>query len=1303
MLIPEGLSSPLVGGVSDGDPWANIGGIVAQASRLCGSPARRRCHEIASYIPIADGVASYSTVVKSSAAGKVDLKRKVSLKRRVATAEKLSGTGTSSPAELSSALVKMRYLRALAKRLMAIERLEDRRLLAVVPLLPVAGDWDADGSAEVGLFDSPSADLFLRRQNSPGFADVAIDWGAAVAGQQALLADWNGDGTDTPGFYDEPRGVFTQKASLDPAAVDRVLRFGLPDNGGLAIAGDWDGDASDGVGLYNPAGGSFSLRNDNNATNVSSAWQSVTTPSVLTLSAPLLSLTSTSPTEARLDWDSVLGATGYHVYRYLAGRSTFVETVGSNITSYTLGGLTAGETHHFLVQSVGPTGTVNSNWASISPALAPLSLAAPTLAASVAAPTQIDLTWNDTAGEDGYYVYTYTGGRSQWIATLGPNETSYSVTGLPIDATHNFLVQSFDAGGRHNSNWVSVATPANVPLLSIAATSTTQAELSWTDTAGETAYYIYRYGQSGSSYLATVGQNVTSYTAGGLAPGSTHFFLIVAVDVPTASDISFQFGAGGANLLPVSGDWNGDGSDTVGLYDPASGMFSLAEANTSGTSVNTFQFGPIGSSVLPVAGDWNGDGADAVGVYDPTTGMFHLAAGNLAGAADNAFLVAPAVDTTQTAVAPQGGLAPLALPQLSAAEVTALLRRAAAASASEDAIIAVVDRGGHILGVRAEAGVLAAIPNTDTLVFAIDGAVAKARTAAFFSNGDPTNGTLAPLTSRTIRFLSQSTITQREVESNPNSAVATIRGPGFVAPIGLGGHFPPEINFTPPVDLFAIEHTNRDSIVHPGPDFVRDTITLNAAGDVTSVSGDDILLASRFNANPAFIPGGQEIDAPESYGFVSGRLPNAQSRGIATLPGGIPLFRDTNADGLGDTLIGGIGVFFPGTDGYATHEQGFVAGIGQTEKERTNAARVLEAEWIAFAAAGGSAGAGVSVGEIGGEPALANFDLPFGRIDLVGIQVEVYGPHPTTENTLMGVMQLPLIGAALGTGSAASGADQPINVPGTQFYADGEAVPEGWLVLPHSSGIDPITAADVTAIVTDAIAEANLVRAAIRLPLSSRTRMVLAVTDTSGEVLGLFRMKDATFFSLDVAVAKARNTAYYADAGAIVDADRVDADLNGLPDANVPAGTAFTNRTFRFLAEARFPDGIDGSPGPFSILNDPGTDPLTAENTGAPAAASDHTSVLGFDAFNPGSNFRDPDNVANQNGVVFFPGSTPLYQGGVLVGGFGVSGDGVDQDDVVTFFGADMFLPPNAILRADEVFVRTVRLPFMKFLRNPEG
>jgi Haem-degrading len=105
---------------------------------------------------------------------------------------------------------------------------------------------------------------------------------------------------------------------------------------------------------------------------------------------------------------------------------------------------------------------------------------------------------------------------------------------------------------------------------------------------------------------------------------------------------------------------------------------------------------------------------------------------------------------------------------------------------------------------------------------------------------------------------------------------------------------------------------------------------------------------------------------------------------------------------------------------------------------------------------------------------------------------------------------------------------------------------------------------------------------------------------------------------------------------------------------------------------------------------------------------------MGFDAFHASRNFRDPGDVlvpepgvntnplANQNGIVFFPGSTPLYKTQSLVGGFGISGDGVDQDDVVTFAGQQGFNAPQH-LRADMLFYRGVRLPFQKFNRNPRG
>lgn len=610
---------------------------------------------------------------------------------------------------------------------------------------------------------------------------------------------------------------------------------------------------------------------------------------------------------------------------------------------------------------------------------------------------------------------------------------------------------------------------------------------------------------------------------------------------------------------------------------------------------------------------------------------------------------------------------------LSTSDVQTLLQRAAAASRTQSAIIAVVDRGGNILGVRVEQAVQTAIAKlpqpqqNQVYAFAIDGAVAEARTGAFFASD------AAPLTSRTIREISQSTITQREVESNPNlgNPNSPQQGPGLVAPIGLGGNFPPGIMNTTSADLFGIEQTNRDGAP--------------AAG------------RGRFNVPLASIPAGQGLSSPVSYGVASGILPTAQSRGIGTLPGGIPLFKN-------GTLVGGIGVFFPGPNGFASYEQGFIAGIGQTAAQRTDAPLELQAEWMAFAAAGGASGLGFSVGAIGGAPALAGFDLlPASAlpalknvlsINLGGITLDLFGPGGLTN----GIKTLRQTAANVGTSNGLSGTDVKV-LPGGTKYLAGVTVPTGWLVTPHDAapGAGPLTAADVTSIINAGIAAANQTRAQIRLPIGSTTAMVFAVSDKAGNILGLYRMADATYFSLDVAVAKARNTAYYNDPAQLQAVDQ-------LP--GVAPGVAFTARTFRYLALPQYPEGIVGTnPAYFSSLNAPGINSRTGENLGAPLPASVYsqlsTPLFLFTSFNAGRNFHNPNNLANQNGVIYFPGSTSLYKSGAIVGGFGASGDGVDQDDVITFLATTAYAAPSNVTRADQVSFRGVNLPYYRFPRNP--
>jgi len=226
------------------------------------------------------------------------------------------------------------------------------------------------------------------------------------------------------------------------------------------------------------------------------------------------------------------------------------------------------------------------------------------------------------------------------------------------------------------------------------------------------------------------------------------------------------------------------------------------------------------------------------------------------------------------------------------------------------------------------------------------------------------------------------------------------------------------------------------------------------------------------------------------------------------------------------------------------------------------------------------------------------------------------------------------------------------------------AAPSGDLVAPQAGAVGGLTAQEVATIVSNAVSTANNTRAVIRLPPGQRASMVIAVADLDGTLLALHRMPDATIFSIDVAVAKARNMTYFNSALS-----------NPLDLPGVPNGTAVTNRTISFGAQPFYPPGIDGSSaGPFF--------PLYVK-----------------DQQNPCTQGAQPAN-ANQSGIVFFPGSVGLYRNGVLVGGLGVSGDGVEQDDFVTSGGATSFEAPTAI-RADQIIDQGVRLPYLKFPRNP--
>lgn len=217
--------------------------------------------------------------------------------------------------------------------------------------------------------------------------------------------------------------------------------------------------------------------------------------------------------------------------------------------------------------------------------------------------------------------------------------------------------------------------------------------------------------------------------------------------------------------------------------------------------------------------------------------------------------------------------------------------------------------------------------------------------------------------------------------------------------------------------------------------------------------------------------------------------------------------------------------------------------------------------------------------------------------------------------------------------------DPPPGNPQGESYT-GE-VPDAFPVRDGTDG--GLTAADVERILWQGAQRANITRGAIRRPIGRAMQCWVSVVDSNGEVLGVFRFReDATLFSYDVSVQKARTALLFSDEKA-----------------------AWSCRAVGQVSQMFYPAGQqDAQGGPLYQLQDGISVGLL---TGA--------------LVEPGGSTTDP---ILATGITIFPGGVPLYKGGRLVGAVGVSGDGVDQDDIVADFASRGFGAPQSI-RCDAI------------------
>ena len=406
-------------------------------------------------------------------------------------------------------------------------------------------------------------------------------------------------------------------------------------------------------------------------------------------------------------------------------------------------------------------------------------------------------------------------------------------------------------------------------------------------------------------------------------------------------------------------------------------------------------------------------------------------------------------------------------------------------------------------------------------------------------------------------------------------------------------------------------------------------------------------LSVRFATNNTAVPG-----------VVSATIgPKRSPLGFSADPGGLPLYKD-------GVLVGGVGVIADGIYGLVRDKNAnggvdesialaATTGFGPPDSIRANRIYV-DGRQLTFSNAGALGSDELANSATVNLVASGTFEAVTGYYDGVG----------------------PLQGQALGFGQSGILRDTS-GIFGTHpafILADEVGVNR----YPPTAGTN-LTAPEVAQLLRSALGVALQSRAQIRQPLGSFVEVTISIVDVDGTILGIVRTPDAPVFGTDVSLQKARSTVFFSSPSAFNILPTLPPSPQGvLPGTyfrnmqrftGLPLGGffAFSARGVGNLARPFYPDGVSGR------RNGPLSRPFpqwSPFNTGLQLdlVFGGLATHLGF--VTAGGTDVDASCVDRlQNGLQIFSGGVPIFRGNTIVGGIGVSGDGIDQDDMVAFLG----------------------------------
>lgn len=411
------------------------------------------------------------------------------------------------------------------------------------------------------------------------------------------------------------------------------------------------------------------------------------------------------------------------------------------------------------------------------------------------------------------------------------------------------------------------------------------------------------------------------------------------------------------------------------------------------------------------------------------------------------------------------------------------------------------------------------------------------------------------------------------------------------------------------------------------------------------------------------------LDAADSSTLARG--PHRSPLGLAADPGGLPLYKN-------GVLVGGVGVKTQSPYGYdpgvslqdqSTDEILALAGTSGLQAPAAIRADQISAGglFLRFSDAQDTA---LAVNPATAPPLSALPSSTGGLVDVAGYFSAAGGVLAGTMFGTPASGVTPDVTGLFGTG------------PAPLVLVDGSGNPR----YPARAGDGPsaLTRAEALAILSNAYKIANQTRAQIRIPQSSVAQVTISLVDAYGQILGVISSRDMTVFGVDVSLQKARSAAFLSSSAArqglaSAGLGRFNAAFDAFFGGGQSAPIAWSARSIGNVSRDSYPDGIDGTPnGPWGLPQQettPFSDGLQldlvlgnlAAHLGAIGSGGKSADTPAYCTAIPAPAGSPSGLPVLANGLQIFPGGFPIYRGNTLIGAIGISGDGVDQDDMIGF------------------------------------